>query len=295
MRAQSGFMVIKIKYKGAHIINSPFLVFCPSMRQPIFIANGKPYGLVLNTKSLLVSDVQQGTISEYPILTPGPPPRVMKSGLNGPRAIALDENNGDLYVAEGGTSRLIVFGADWTQKQTLGTLGDGPGQLRAPRSFLLLPDDTVLVCDTDACRLQVLDKQGRFLKMIGTAGKELGQFRYPLGAALSPVNGEIVIADCDNNRLQFLNPSTLETFAELGNPDKGDVTLAKPCCVTYDLLGNLYVCEQGGNCVKVFSPDRRHIITLGPTKGLNEPRGVAIAADGSVCVSDTNNSRIVFF
>lgn len=85
-------------------------------------------------------------------------------------------------------------------------------------------------------------------------------------SALAPFSGgeAYVIADTSNNRIRRVDPAgTITTIAGAG-----------PCCGTTE--------PYAGNLV---SP-------TDPTVRLNQPRGVAIAADGSILIADTGNHRI---
>jgi len=300
--AAAGLMTIKIKYKGGHVLESPYYVHCPSGRAPIVYANLKmPFGLVFWRNSLFVTDMDQNTntIFEFPAVGL---PRAFKTGLNSPRAISI--HAGDFYIADGKNNKIIVVTLpDSRDKMSIGANGKADGQFAVPRQAMVLPDENLLVCDTDNCRLQLLTKvynggnlQWQFLKKIGSSGDQPGQFKYPLSTAVSPTTNEIAVADCDNDRIQFFDLN-LNYLGKLGKAE--GITFNGPNSVTFDRMGNLLVLELRGNCIKVFSPERKLIMALGKEgTGLGElqlARAVAIGPDGSIAVTDTGNKRVLFF
>jgi len=248
---------------------------------------------------MFVADTPNGNIIEYPANGPN---KVVKSGLNSPRGITFTPN-GELYIADGFNNRVLLLGSDYKEKLVVGSKGTSDGQLAVPRSILVLPDESILVCDTDNSRLQVFDKAGRFLRKVGSMGSKPLEFKYPLSAALNPTNNnEIAIADSDNNRIQLLDLNFNfigEIKGALDTVSNRMVDFRTPNSVVYDHLGNLFVSELRGNCIKVFSPERLLIKFLGKDGNgpyeLNGPRGITFSPDGSLCVSDHDNNRVSFF
>ena len=55
----------------------------------------------------------------------------------------------------------------------------------------------------------MLSSKGAFLRTFGTTGTEPGQLSSPLGVAVDPTNGNIVVTDAENRRVQI--------FDEMGN------------------------------------------------------------------------------
>ena len=51
---------------------------------------------------------------------------------------------------------------------------------------MLIGDKPLLVTDTGNHRLQLLDRDGNFLRTVGSFGNELGQFNEPVGLAVGP-------------------------------------------------------------------------------------------------------------
>lgn len=121
---------------------------------------------------------------------------------------------------------------------------------------------------------------------------------YPSGVALDTA-GNLYIADGDNNRIRKVTAATgiITTIAGTGiqgySGDGGDATLAELYCpyqVTIDKAGNLYIADEGNNCIRKLTATTGVITTVpgNNTSGdfgdggaatlaqLNLPTGVAV-------------------
>ena len=102
--------------------------------------------------------------------------------LNRPAAVAVDDAANEVYVADSGNHRVVVFDADtgaykrhwgalWREKPTAG--GGGPSdpnaapaarQFRDVTCVKISKDGMVYVCDRSSDRIQVFQKDGKFVK-----------------------------------------------------------------------------------------------------------------------------------
>lgn len=72
----------------------------------------------------------------------------------------------------------------------------------------------MLVLDTDNSRIQRFTPDGKLIEIWGHTGKEVGEFLWPDGIAVSP-NGTVVVADTANGRLQVRRPGHSSTIGEM--------------------------------------------------------------------------------
>jgi DNA-binding beta-propeller fold protein YncE len=115
----------------------------------------------------------------------------------------------------------------------------------------------------------------------------LGAFRQPRGVAVD-TNGDVYVADFDNNRVQKLSRS-LEPLAAWGGPGTGPGLFRQPCQVA--VRGDeLLVADTWNGRVQVLDREGRYLRTF--AGGVYGPRGIAVAPDGTVYVSDTGNHRV---
>ena len=132
----------------------------------------------------------------------------------------------------------------------------------------------------------------------------------PWGIALD-ASGNLYVADSGNSRVRRIDTSGVISTVAGGGSNSGDggqarsAFLNQPAAVAFDLSGNLLIAERNG--LRVRSVDRNGLISTiagngqfgfngdgGPATSatLQAPAGLAVAADGSFFIADTNNSRV---
>lgn len=282
----------------------------------------EPYIAYPLRTSFLVADMKSSQVVEIDKVT-FEVIRVVAGGeseikVDFPRAIAKMPNGGELLIVDSGNNRVLMLGADGKSVIRVigGNSGGGnkDGEFKKPRGVLVLPDERILVCDTENCRLQIFDKLGRHQRSVGGRGQEERQFVFPLNAALSPFGDEIAVTDSDNFRVQFFDLN-MRYLGEIGrgrveggeeahggddqggsgNP-KRKCELLTPTGVAYDQAGNLIVSELNGHRLRIFSREKHLISTIGSAGQEDhlfmKPRGVAVDEDGTIYIADTENKAI---
>ena len=245
-----------------------------------------------------------------------------KAGVDGgaagqirlPNDVQLD-GSGNLYVADYGNDRILVFttqgvflrafGFDVVPgppvaaevctsvcKAGGGVVGAG-GQLNLPYGLALGPTGDVYVADTFNDRISVFTAQGSFLRAFG----------HDVDSAAAGTGFEVCSAFCK---------------AGVAGGDAGQ--LWAPSDVDFDAAGNLYVADTSNYRVSVFSPQDGFIRAFGfdvvPDGGtgfevcttscqdgvygnafgqFEGPQGVAVDCRGNVFVADTYNHDVQRF
>jgi hypothetical protein len=82
--------------------------------------------------------------------------------LSGPNDIAVDDD-GAIYVLDYLLAHVVVVSPSGKLLRTIGRHGSGPGEFALPRSFVL-SGDTLRVVDVGAGRLQIVDRDGHFVR-----------------------------------------------------------------------------------------------------------------------------------
>jgi len=274
-------------------------------------AQTKPFGVkMLGEEEIVISSVDSDDIQihKFKPMTRGS----VTESVGSNRFISKGENQfkncrgldilstGEIVVANHALSICMLIDSNGNVNP-FGKTGSGDGEFKRPRGVLALPDDDLVICDTDNSRVQIFrrdkfDKsKWNHLRTIGNKSPNSeDNLLYCLGVAYNKKKKELAVTDTDNHRVLFYDLN--------GNP-KGkiaDVGFVKPAGIGYDDANNLYVTDMDGHKLRIFDPNNKLIKTVGKGKGLgNEqmdgPRMLTIAWDGSIVIADLENHRVLVF
>jgi DNA-binding beta-propeller fold protein YncE len=171
------------------------------------------------------------------------------SFLWGPRGIAVDAR-GQVFVADTGNKRIVVFDKDGNYITEFGTGGFDPGQFDEPVGIAIAPSGTVYVTDTWNQRIQAF------------IPSETGDFYIPtiqwdvnawFGQSLDNkpfiavgVNENVFITDPENARvIEFKsNGEFVRTWGAFGS---GPEEIGLAAGIAIDPLGFIWVTDAGNN------------------------------------------------
>ena len=153
--------------------------------------------------------------------------------FNGPTDVLIAAN-GDIFVTDGQfNSRVVHFAADGKFIKAWGTKGTGPGQFMIPHSIAMDSNGRLFVADRDNGRIQIFDREGKFLEQWMQFGPPSGVFIANddtlYVAAIGDRSG-IVIGSARNGRVHDFIPIAA----------KG---VNGPHLVTVDSQGTVYVAD----------------------------------------------------
>ncbi|KAK7070563.1 E3 ubiquitin-protein ligase trim71 [Halocaridina rubra] len=178
---------------------------------------------------------------------------------------------------------------------TIGSEGEGEGQLCRPWGCCCDKDGYIIVADRSNNRIQVFSPDGSFHHCFGSAGTRAGQFDRPAGVAADHM-GRIVVADKDNHRIQVFtfDGTFLFKFGEKGNKN-GQFNY--PWDVAINDEGHIVVSDTRNHRIQVFLPDGTFMNKYGFEgslwKHFDSPRGVCYNQEGHIVVTDFNNHRLL--
>jgi RHS repeat-associated protein len=211
--------------------------------------------------------------------------------LHSPRGLALDAK-GELLVADEENSRVDVFNETGGAEKAIGSLGSGNGQVKEPRGVAVDLKGNIWVADTANFRLEEFNEKKEFVRVAGwgvssTGGSEFqicttsckaglvgtgaGQFANAKGIAVDSHNN-VWVSDTGNHRIEEFN-------------EKGEFVKTFGFGVNSAGTETFEICTS--NC-KAGKP--------GSGNGqFKEPRGLSIAPNGAVWVTDMLNNRVQVF
>ena len=213
-------------------------------------------------------------------------------------------------IPAGNLGLTVNFVAGDGGKATLALLG-------GPEGVVGDPAGNIYIADTIFNRIRQVSTGGIITTVagLGTSGSQTGvtlnqaQFNAPKGLAWGS-DGNLYVADSGNNRIQQVNFTTGIVRTVAGGGSGGDNTqaaiasLSAPSGVSFDSGGNMLIADQNGSKVRKVDATTGLISTIAGTAGgrgdngpaslasFTNPRGVVVANDGTVYVSDTNNHKV---
>ncbi|MCB1849740.1 MAG: 6-bladed beta-propeller [Gammaproteobacteria bacterium] len=209
-----------------------------------------PIGVAVKSNGeVLVADAELGRVVR--LATDGRPIGSIGDGLLvRPTGIALDQQQGLLYVADTRANEIKIFDSEGVMRRRFGAGGDGAGQLNSP-TYLAVAKDRVYVTDTLNARVQVFDTDGQFVSTFGKRGLYLGDFTLPKGIAVSSSDGLVYVVESHYDYLlvfdlqgNFLMP--------IGGSGRETGQFVLPAGTWVDQQGRVYVADMLNGRVSIF-------------------------------------------
>ena len=137
-----------------------------------------------------------------------------------------------------------------------------------------------------------------FVRVIGSQGAGNGQFNCPFGGVAFDGEGNLVVCDGYNHRIQVFRYSDGTHLRSIGSLGAGNGQFRTPWGIAFDGAGHIIVSEKDGHRVQVLRySDGAHVRTIGSQGSGNGQfsnpfGGIAIDSDGRIVVADTHNHRV---
>jgi DNA-binding beta-propeller fold protein YncE len=175
-------------------------------------------------------------------------------------SVTVNESGDRVYVVDiGGVSsdlhRVRVFnGLTGEHLFDIGKRGIGPGEFNLPRDVALGKDGRIYVVDGGNFRVQIFDKDGKFIKSFGAVGKQFGNFARPKEIATDR-SGNVYVADTAFGNFQIFTADG-ELLMFIGNRSEQDVPAGYmlPSGIAVDEDGRIYFVDQWFARIDVFRP-----------------------------------------
>ena len=205
-----------------------------------------------------------------------------------PCDVAFDDNY-KLYITDSHNHRVQKFDTHGNYLLQFGGKGESKGKLKYPIGITVY-NNKIYVADRQNNRISVFQNDGKFFSIIGQ--HHLSQY-FDISI---DTYSKLVVADWRHHCIYTftLDGQCTNTFTATGT-----MQLKEPCSVTTDSDGlvliadtcnhTVFISDEVGNCLYCFG-------SQGSDEGeFNHPRGIAVAPNGNIYISDTCNKRIQIF
>ena len=221
------------------------------------------------------------------------------NGLNDPWRVAISDDGHVIVTENNGHCVTILDNEGKKVKSFGGEGGSGDVMLINPCGVAITPDNFILVSDGKH-RIQKISMDGDQVASVGEKGSGRRQFNTLDGIAISPMTGQVYIADSGNHRIQVLNPDL--TFSHsFGKKGSANGQFMNPCDIAIDSQGLVYIADTGNHRIQKFTSNGKFMARFnsygsGPGQ-LDRPSGITIdtAGTGLVYVSEGGNDRVSVF
>jgi DNA-binding beta-propeller fold protein YncE len=184
-----------------------------------------------------------------------------KTGLNRPAAVRVDPAANEVFIADGfGNHRVVVFDADsGSYKRHWGAYGEKPDdgalgpydpnapaakQFRTVSCAAISKDGLVYVCDRQSDRIQVFQKDGKFVKEAVVSKTTLGDGSvWDIAFSNDPQQRFIYVADGQDKKVLVLRRDTLEMVSSFGDGGRMPGQFYGVGSIAVDSKGNVYTGE----------------------------------------------------
>ena len=201
--------------------------------------------------------------------------------------VAVDSQD-RVYLYRRGDPPVVVTDPDGGVVDTWGS-----GMLLDAHGIYISPDDTVFVVDRDAHEVLAFDQLGNIKMRIGNRGRPTLQapFNHPADVAVSPVSGEIYVADGYGNSAVHRFAPDGRHLSTWGTPGGGPGMFTTPHGVWVDSRDRVIVADRENHRIQLFTAEGRF---LEERRDLYEPMDVYEDGAGFLYVTDHTPRMTVY-
>lgn len=174
--------------------------------------------------------------------------------------VTVDPKGDRIYLVDvGGVSSQqhrvrVVDAASGEHLFDFGKRGKDAGEFNFPRDLAVNKDGLLYIVDAGNFRVQVFDRNGRFVKSFGSLGRQFGQFARPKEIAIDPT-GNVYIVDTAFGNFQIFSPEgELLMFIGSRSEQDGPARYMLPSGIAVDEDGRVYMVDQWFRKVDIFRP-----------------------------------------
>ncbi|OWY67368.1 PEP-CTERM sorting domain-containing beta-propeller repeat protein [cyanobacterium TDX16] len=220
-----------------------------------------------------------------------------------PQGIAVQEETGNVFVANDVTDQIQVFDSEGNYLQGIGGTGSGSGQSDGQSAIAFEPETGNLYAgDVNNNRINVFDPQGNYVKSIAQgqfSGLIEGRPFFGPSGIVFDNSGNGYVGDYSSDRILKFNSSSGEITGSIGSSGTTPGQFQGPSGIAVKSDGNLVVTDQFNNRIQVVSPEGDALLSFGKQgtgEGeFNQPIDVEVDEKDNIYVTDSINSRVQVF
>ena len=220
-----------------------------------------------------------------------------RGGGNGtfynPTGLAVDKSGNVLYVADqNNLIQRFQMNEDSSCQfiSQFGRKGTGKGHFNCPCGLLFTQSNQLFVCDYRNHRVQVFEKDGKFLHAFGRHGTKPGEFKEPHSIVSNNSGNKIFITDHSNSRIQIFNPHGNFLAVIENKPSLHQRLQYYPRGIFCTANGHLLVSCTYTHCILELKEDGSYVSTV---EEIIQPCGVVLRDNGDVVVTSNVNQSLV--
>ena len=153
-------------------------------------------------------------------------------------------HNNQLYVCDCNNHRIQVFGLDLKFIRSIGSYGKGRGEFRKPYDVKFDDDHNMYVAEWDGGRVQVLDKNGKFIRFFD----ENTTLDKP--SALHIIDKYVYVSDWNDDRILVYETSGQFVISFGGRGNK-EGEFQYPYCIN-SYKGQVFICDKDNGRIQIF-------------------------------------------
>ena len=167
-----------------------------------------------------------------------------------PIDIVCDTPRHRIYIVDSKVHQVFAYSENGDSLFTVGTRGDGDGQLNYPQSAVVDANGNLYVVDGFNYRVEIFDSTGTYLRQFGKQGDVYGTFARPKGIALDSYQNIYVLDGMHQNFQIFNNAGELLMFVGKYSPFNNG--FANPVSIAIDGDNTMYVTDNLNSRIQVF-------------------------------------------
>ena len=147
--------------------------------------------------------------------------------------------------------------------KSLGSHRNVDGKFTQPHGVAVSNTGQVIFSDSLKYRIHVFTPDGGQILEFGSEGTKDGKLFHPMSIALDKSQKYVLVADSDNNRVQYFDLKTGKFVKKFGSEGSGHGQFNGPCGISIDQKDRVIVNDWNNHRVQVFSSDGKFLCKFG--------------------------------